>query len=451
MQRITIALFLSVFTMNSYALPAEQSDSAISVVKLDKMIGSTKTEPSFDDSELNKKVTSRTLSSTQNSTYIKCTYRLDNDPTNPGSSWMWAKYPPQPDSYAIVYGYWRDNQMSTNMFYTKASAQHLEEICKFTLRQAGVNSDFTLPYAGDSFFSYYYNFWSQGSNLPEADLAGIKLDRMVIFGDSLSDNINVYNATRGVIPQNMTWFYGRFSNGLLWHEYWTKDKLHIPGYVWATANAESNFKPLFPGFTEQLDNFKNYITHADGYDIKKTLFIVLFGGNDFITGNKVPDDIINAYRNNLGRLAQMGAGQVAILNLPDFSGIPAVRNWSAADKQALKEKSALFNIKLEALVKELQATYSDTRFVTLSLDKAFSHLHTHAAELGFVNTTETCLDIKGDKAVYAYYYSPREACKNSAGKYIYWDPMHPTTYTYSQLSEMLFDELVTKLQAQAAE
>ncbi|MDR7343881.1 thermolabile hemolysin [Pantoea alhagi] len=446
MERIAATVFLGLLSINSYA--ANHSLPASANVIPGGAISGTSAKPVTQNSINTPQAYRNTLLASNTSTYIKCTYKIDKDPTNPASSWVWAVYPPQPDRYAMVHGYWRDNSVATNMFYTNASALELKEVCQFTLKHAGIEGEVAIPYAGDSVFSYYYNFWSQGFDQPEARVEGVALDRLVVFGDSLSDTINVYNASYGAVPKNSAWFYGRFSNGPVWHEYWT-NQLSIPSYVWATANAESGVKPLFPSFMEQLHSFKEYIAYAQGYDIKKTLFTVLFGGNDFITGNKTPEDIITNYRSGLAQLAHLGAAQVIIMKLPDFSGVPAVRDWKAADKQALKEKSVTFNMQVDLLAQELNRTYPGTRFIVLSLDKAYDNLITHANTLGYVNTKDTCLDIKNDTLSYMYHHNPRPDCKSSGGRYLFWDTMHPTTYAHADLSKMLFQELQLKLQETA--
>lgn len=446
MERIAATFFLGLMSINSYAsngfFPAGDN------IFPSDAIESTSVTPVSEYNLILKNSHRSGVKANNSTTYIKCTYKIDKDPTNPASSWVWAMDPQQPDHYAIVKGYWRDNSAMTNMFYTTASAQELKEICQYTLQSAGINADVVVPYAGDTMFSYYYNFWSQGSNLPEATLDGIKLDRLVVFGDSLSDTINSYNASYGALPKNSTWFYGRFSNGLVWHEYWA-NALNIPSYSWAVGGAESAAKPVFPGFIEQLHNFKQYKAYMQGYDIKKTLFAVLFGGNNFISGNKTPGDVINNYRNGLTQLAQLGAAQITILKLPDLSGVPAVREWREKDKKALREKSVVLNNRLDVLAEELRESWPNTQFIVLSLDKAFDNLINYADKLGYVNTEETCLDLKNETLTYLYHHNPRPACKSSGGSFIFWDYMHLTTHAHSDLSKMILQELRLKLQEAA--
>ncbi|MHC5725840.1 MAG: SGNH/GDSL hydrolase family protein, partial [Nostoc sp.] len=44
-------------------------------------------------------------------------------------------------------------------------------------------------------------------------------DQLYVFGDSLSDTGNIYNATGKTYPQSPPYFDGRFSDGPIWIDY----------------------------------------------------------------------------------------------------------------------------------------------------------------------------------------------------------------------------------------
>lgn len=377
-------------------------------------------------------------------TYVKCVYKVGGqDDSNPSSSWLWAKVG---GDYAKLKGYWYNSMPLANMFYTEAAHGEVMNLCHSTLAAAGVNSPIVIPYASDYTLSYYYVIWNQGVKQPVIKVGARELDRMVVFGDSLSDTINVYNGSYGTVPNSTTWLLGHFSNGKLWHEH-LANALKLPSYVWATGNAESGEKPFFNGFSKQVDSFKDYAARTQGYDIGKTLFTVLFGGNDFITGGKNANEVIEQYSTQLDRLAQLGAKQVAVFRLPDFSVIPNVAKWTAADKAKLKENSVLFNDQVEKLIAKLNATYPQTTFYTLKLDDAFKQVLENSDKYGFVNKTDTCLDISQSVLSYAAGASAKTACKNSNAAFVFWDNMHPTTKTHGLLAELLKAEMVRGLAA----
>ncbi|CNJ86702.1 putative lipase/acylhydrolase [Yersinia aldovae] len=331
------------------------------------------------------------------------------------------------------------------MFYTKASQQEIKDVCINALSNKSINYSDLIPYVSDYTLSYYYSFWNEGGNMPSIDIGKTKLDRMVIFGDSLSDTINVYNGSYGTVPNSNTWFLGRFSNGLVWHEYLSKKHIKVPGYTWATGNAESGNNLIFSGLGQQLDSFESYLKKSNRYDIGQTLFLAMFGGNDFITGSKSPDDIINNYKTSLVRLKNLGAKQIAIFTLPDFSPIPAVKNGSLSEKDKLKNKSIEFNTKLSSLINMLKLTYSDVKWIIPDLSSAFDKIIKNPASFNYVNSKDTCLNLRDSSLDYIAGASPREECKNSNGAFVFWDNMHPTTKMHENISDILADEIKLSL------
>lgn len=378
----------------------------------------------------------------ETSTYIKCVYNIDNqDQSNPASSWAWAR---DGSNYLKLRGYWYSATPLANMFYSESSYASLVNICRSSLKASHINAETVIPYASDYTLSWYYRIWHQGQAQPAILFGNNKIDRMVIFGDSLSDTINVYNGSYGTVPNHASWFVGHFSNGKVWHEY-LAGSLNLPGYVWATVNAESVEKTLFNGFDKQLDSFSAYLGKTENDDIAQTLFTVLFGGNDFIAGGKSPDDIIAMYRVQLARLATMGAQHIAIFRLPDFSRIPHVATWTPAEKGALKNKSENFNQQLDRLLGELRTAYPKVNFFTVKLDSAFNDLLSESDKYGFVNTSESCLNISASGISYATGIAVKPTCKAANGAYVFWDTMHPTTKTHALLAEMIRETIVQHL------
>ncbi|EKN5999180.1 SGNH/GDSL hydrolase family protein [Yersinia enterocolitica] len=420
MNRIPLALFLYVFCISAYAVKETSSISETSIPP-------------------EKSIQKNTWNS-ETYTYIKCVYRKNKN-FDATSSWEWARADNTANNYAIVNGHWYSGAILSNMFYTKSSYQEIKETCINTLNNKGVNYSDLMPYASDYTLSYYYSFWNEGSNIPSIEVGKTRLDRMVVFGDSLSDTINVYNGSYGTVPNSNTWFLGHFSNGLVWHEYLSKKHIKVPSYTWATGNAESGSNLIFSGFSQQLDSFEYYMKKSNGYDIGQTLFLALFGGNDFITGGKSPDDIINNYKSSLVRLKNLGAKQVAIFTLPDFSTIPSVENWSHAKKDRLKNKSIEFNVKLSSLIYFLKSTYPEVKWIMLNLNAAFDTIIKNSVSFNYVNAKDTCLNLKDTSIDYIAGASPRDLCKNSNGAFIFWDNMHPTTKMHEDISDILADEI----------
>lgn len=422
MNKMPMALLLSIFCISSYAANDVSSISETSVPPEKNM--------------------QKSLNKSETYTYIKCAYRKNKDKSfDATSSWEWGRAGNSANDYATVNGHWYSSAILANMFYTKSTHQEIKDVCINTLNKKNISFTDLIPYASDYTLSYYYSFWNEGDKIPTIDIGKTKLDRMVVFGDSLSDTINVYNGSYGTVPNSNTWYLGHFSNGLVWHEYLSQKHIKVPSYTWATGNAESGSGLIFSGFGQQLDSFESYIKKSDGYSIGKTLFLALFGGNDFITGSKSPDDIINNYKNDLVRLKNLGAKQIAVFSLPNFSTVPAVKGWGQSDKDKLKNKSIEFNTKLISLINSLKSTYPDVKWIMPNLNTAFEDIIKNPEKFGYVNSKDTCLNLRDSSLDYITGASPRDECKNSNGAFVFWDNMHPTTKTHENISDILANEI----------
>lgn len=378
----------------------------------------------------------------ETSAYLKCVYKKSiDDDTQVASSWAWGRNPSSPKEYAKIYGHWYNGKILTNMFYTKAAYQELKDICQSTLKQKNITSNIILPYASNQYLPYYYNFWSEGKNIPKQSIGYAQFDRMVIFGDSLSDIINVYNVTQRIVPNHNSWFLGHFSNGKLWHEYLT-DAFDLPAYVWATGNAESGDKIIFPGLSSQLESFIKYSNKSHDYDISQTLFVASFGINDLLSGGKTAKDVLDNYNKQLPILANTGAKKIVIMNIPDLLIAPMTKSWNPSKKENMRRNIDLLNEQLPILISELRIKYPDIHWIEVDLHSAFASI---LADPEFVNTTDACLDMSNSRLSFLKAHNVKSDCKKANGKFMFWDVLHPTTLSHQKLAKIIQASLLKSL------
>lgn len=426
-KNIFCTILLSYITF--HCLPASSENQAINLTTI---------EPPqfFSDPQPSSNIGSQTY------TYLKCAYKKSiDDNTQATYSWEWGRNPSSPKEYAKVYGHWYNGKILTNMFYTKTAHQELNDICQSTLRQKNITSNIVLPYASDYYSSYYYTFWGEGKDIPKQSIGHAQLDRMVIFGDSLSDTINVYNVSQGTVPNHNSWFLGHFSNGKVWHEYLT-DAFDLPAYVWATGNSESGERGIYPGLSSQLESFIKYSNKSHDYDISQTLFLASFGGNDLISGGKKAKDILDNYKKQLPILADTGAKKIVIMNLPDFSIVPMSKNWNSSKKENIRRNTDLLNEGLSILISELRIKYPDIHWIEVDLHSAFASV---LADPEFVNTTDACLDMSNSRLSYLKAHNAKLDCKKSDGRFIFWDTLHPTTLAHQKIAKIIQASLLKSL------
>ena len=105
--------------------------------------------------------------------------------------------------------------------------------------------------------------------------------KLVVFGDSISDNGNVFRASGGTFP-GFPYYQGRFSNGPIWID----DLAAIPGVVgqptedlaYGGARTDTNIDPRLPGMQAEVGGYLALHPVVD----PNALYIVWGGGNDYL-------------------------------------------------------------------------------------------------------------------------------------------------------------------------
>lgn len=272
------------------------------------------------------------------------------------------------------------------------------------------------------------------------------LSKIVVFGDSLSDNGNLYEYMQHRIPSSPPYFEGRFSNGPVWVEHLASSAFpgneadHLLDYAFGGAAVVEGMDDdaLFT-LKREVDAY--LIAHQNQAD-PLSLFVVWIGANNYLALSdnveKTVDDVNKGIKKELERLAKSGAKHILVLNLPDLGSTPAAREF---DKQTeLSTYSRLHNEKLAKSIVSLQGIYPHVNWVTFDMDGLFRDLLASPESFGFKNTTDTCYDILVDKssrksvltmASSINLKSRDERCDD----YLFFDPIHSTSIAHKVLAE----------------
>ncbi len=259
--------------------------------------------------------------------------------------------------------------------------------------------------------------------------------RIVSFGDSLSDNGNLF-AVSGQPPAP---YNKRFTNDLTWVEY-LGGPMVTAGAILAgggNPNVAGNLNFAFggsrtdslatpgPGIQTQINGFQ-----ASGGTFGAKDIVTLWGGaNDIFQGIPVAagnpatavatmTGIVTAAGNNIGnevkQLISLGAKTIIVNNLPDFSSLPQFAGGPAA--QLSYYSSSTFNSVLKANLTAVAGQNSGVNIVSIDSAKIFNAVIANPALFGITNTTQACVTVlacvTGSKA--------------TQNTFLFWDSVHPT-------------------------
>ncbi|HYD31884.1 MAG TPA: SGNH/GDSL hydrolase family protein [Azospirillaceae bacterium] len=232
-------------------------------------------------------------------------------------------------------------------------------------------------------------------------------DRLVVFGDSLSDNGNA----------------GRFSNGPVWVEHLAQ---HLSLTLRPARDGGGNFAvggarldPLSGPFSlrAQADLFLR-LPPLRG----RTLYVVYGGGNDLLAAvgalraAAAVDAAVVSARGIVGDLVARGAADILVPNLPDVGMTPEMRSRGKRAMEEARRLSERFNDGLERVLADVVAR-PGIRLYRLDVWGMAERVRADPAVAGFTDVTTPC---------------------NGSGRcegMVFWDYVHPTTAAHARLGE----------------
>lgn len=243
-----------------------------------------------------------------------------------------------------------------------------------------------------------------------ASASAASAQRVVVFGDSLSDSGNVNAITGGALPGSPL---GRYSNGLNWADlaFGSNPALgfglggaptgKVTGYdnyaVGGAFTGSGNLNPALPiGMAQEIATFK-----ALGGKFSATDLVSLWGGanNGFAAvqpgataasiGAAAGSSAVSQI-GNVQSVIGLGARQILVLNLPDLGATPALMAAGAAASQGGSLYTFSFNAALKDGLTQVAAAAPGVNIVQADIATAFKVMLANPGAYGFTNTTTPC-------------------------------------------------------------
>jgi cholinesterase len=247
---------------------------------------------------------------------------------------------------------------------------------------------------------------------------------VVAYGDSLSDNGNLFAATGDTYPPP-PYFDGRMSNGRVTVEYLaTSLQSPLLDFAWigattgvgndADGGTQTSFGKFgFPGMLPQVAGSLSTVAPF----ASSSLFVVWGGPNDFLTNGfsaATANAAVADLDSIISGLQGIGAQHILVPGMPDLGLTPDY--YGNMNATAL---SVYFNQELVASLPP-GVTYFDT----------FGFMHTVTADpgaYGFTNVNTPC-------------FNGTSVC-STPSTYLFWDGFHPTTAADQILAGQFADAL----------
>lgn len=297
-----------------------------------------------------------------------------------------------------------------------------------------------------------------------------EVDKIVLFGDSLSDNGNLFAISSSahkvmplvpVVPKE-PYYKGRFSNGPVWDEVLTENiNIDLANYAYGGAWVEPTWDSgqVVPFDLNTQVNF--YLVSASKDSGKeKHLYVLWAGANDYTPGRKdieaATTKTIDIIQKQIEWLVYYGAKHFMLATIPDLGRVPEVVAKGPDFAAGVTKSVELHNAKLYKMIDNMKVKYPDVTFVVMDMREPFSDLMDHPEKYNIKNVREGCytgdymlsermmnpaeikaandavkIDLRNNDSLRTAYLTAKmyeqgtQSCEHP-DEYFYWDHIHPT-------------------------
>lgn len=277
--------------------------------------------------------------------------------------------------------------------------------------------------------------------------AQIPFTQFVVFGDSLSDNGNLYAGTTllGVpTPGPPMYATGEYTDGTnsvpatngplgLWIEQ-LAGLMNLPvpqpfakgGSNYAVAGALTGNDPSYspssltaiPYLTDQLNLFL-----AANHTPPANALYVFWGGSNDVLQSFSPATAVANVQGNIATLATAGAKYFLWVNIPPVGDVP--ENINTSNRSSLDAASVAYNQAMTSAVAQLKVAHPGITIITLDAYSLFLLATQNPLQYGYVNVTTPAQGVAGI----------------NPNTYLFWDMLHPTTAGHAYVAKAAYDAI----------
>ena len=327
----------------------------------------------------------------------------------------------------------------------------------------------------------------------------IRLKRVVVFGDSMSDTGNTWQVTRylngvgekpwfyddlfgagwewlpinqlvGVTPPS-GYYQGRFSNGPLAGELvmemlgmnaddpremenlafggsWTMSSRHflnswisltgdgsVSLYDWLLHLTSGQAKWLLPSASETVDWYLKRHRILDG----DTMYVIASGANDYQNRYWDVEGVVSEQVVMIRRLIEAGARHISWGTLPDLTFTPCFKGSS--DVELVKDLVKRHNQRVIEARRLLTREYPHVKMIFVDGYSAVRLFFNHAKSFGFTVLDKGCSDVNFPgcplKGGVPIQQAEKMSVCSNPDEHFFWDTVHPSARAYEHIATYL--------------
>ena len=248
---------------------------------------------------------------------------------------------------------------------------------------------------------------------------------VVVFGNSLSDNGNVFTLSGGAYPASSHAYKGRWSNGPVWIEYLAK-YLSAGLTDLAEGGATTGDETSIPvGLQKQVADFIALASHYPTMISDETLFVVWSGPNDFLSGGTDYLGAVDNIETALDMLAAAGVKHLLVPNMPNLGATPSLNPYPELSEGA-KLLTQAFNATLKDAVDSFKQTYTSISVYYFDVYSMLMEVSDDPTAYGFTDVTNS-------------YVNDDDTVNDDGEIYFFWDGVHPMTLAHKLLAKEAAD------------
>jgi outer membrane lipase/esterase len=294
-------------------------------------------------------------------------------------------------------------------------------------------------------------------------------ERLVVFGDSLSDDGNSFKLSGGLLPPGPSGppgpaegdygetfdgsgevFLGRFTDGRNWVDHFPADAGRFGVQVsavsaffqsqtddnatdfavgGATSGTHNGLNGALPSFPDEISAYLGSLrTNSPSED----LCVIWIGANDFSAGIN-PFQTVSNIKDQIWRLSRAGVKNFVAITIPDISLTPQVKAQGTEVVFAAKQFVFTANLNMEVELPRFAMEHQISIRV-VEINAIFYPVVFEPALFGFANSVDLAyVPLNGPLLV------------SHPDDYVFWDGFHPTTNVHAIAADFISKAIYASL------